>query len=169
MSLGPLTLGYFRLAEDVHFPIRVTSGSACFDLCAYLGEGGRMLVRDAMDEFVSVVEDRSITLTPWSRVLIPTGLIFDIPMGYSVRIHPRSGLAFKQGLILANQEGIVDNDYKEEVFIPVLNNTGSNCLITDGQRIAQAELVRDESYGLLETTKRPGRITERAGGFGSTG
>ena len=90
-------------------------------------------------------------------------------MGYSVRIHPRSGLAFDQGLVLANQEGIVDSDYKEEVFIPLLNSTDSNRLIHNGQRIAQAELVRDESYSLLETMKQPGRTTERAGGFGSTG
>jgi len=102
-------------------------------------------------------------------MLIPTGLIADIPQNHSLRFHPRSGLAFNRGLALANQDGIIDDDYKEEIFIAVINLSGEHQIITNHMRIAQGELVAHQMYRIIETTKKPGRTTDRSGGFGSTG
>ena len=65
--------------------------------------------------------DRSIVIYPNERVLIATGIIMDIPVRHSVRLHARSGNAFKKGLTLANSEGIIDNDYVEEIKIIMMN------------------------------------------------
>ena len=103
------------------------------------------------------------------RVLVPTGLIFDIPAGYSVRLHSRSGLAYKEGLYLTNCEGIIDHDYIEPVFAMMTNISQAPKSINNGDRICQAELVEKVYHSLLEIQEPPTQKTERDGGFGSTG
>ena len=102
-------------------------------------------------------------------MLVPTGLIFDIPVGYSVRLYPRSSLALKQGLTLANNVGIIDCDYVQPVYMMVHNISGYQQFVTDGERICQAELVQEKPYVMMEVHERPERKTDRDGGFGSTG
>jgi len=111
----------------------------------------------------------TIAIAPGERMMVPTGLIFDIPEGYSVRIHPRSGISYKNGVVLANCEGVIDSDYVEEIYVLLHNTATVNFVITPGDRIAQAELVKMESYTIEETTERPAQKTDRAGGMGSTG
>ena len=108
-------------------------------------------------------------VNPRERLLIPTGLIFDIPAGYSIRLYPRSSLALKQGLTLANNVGIIDSDYVEPVFMMIHNISGNQQFITDGQRICQAELVQEHPCMIMGAETRPERKTDRDGGFGSTG
>ena len=103
------------------------------------------------------------------RVLIPTGLIFDIPENHSVRVYPRSGLSSKRGLNLINCVGIIDEDYVEEVFVPVYNNSQEKLRIFNGDRIAQAVLVFNQRAIINYTNERPSRKSDRDGGFGSTG
>ncbi len=103
------------------------------------------------------------------RVMIPTGLIMDIPLGYSVRIHPRSGLSLKSGLVLANQEGVVDADYVEPTFILLHNQSTSMVTVRHGDKIAQGEMIVALKYNTQETPDKPQPKSERAGGFGSTG
>jgi dUTP pyrophosphatase len=102
-------------------------------------------------------------------MMISTGVVFDIPVGYSVRVHARSGLALKAGLVMANAEGIIDSDYTEETKILVLNISNIPIRINHGDRIAQAEMVPVLSYDLVSTTEDINQKTSRAGGFGSTG
>jgi dUTP pyrophosphatase len=118
---------------------------------------------------VSVSSTQHLLLRPGHRYLIPTNLILDIPEGFSVRIHPRSGLALKQGLTLINCEGVIDSDYVEPIYITLLNLSDSPVEISDGDRVAQAELVRSETYEIEEVNTPPARKTSRVGGFGSTG
>ena len=106
---------------------------------------------------------------PWARALIPTGIVFNIPNSYSVRLHPRSGLAFKRGISLSNCEGVIDSDYVEEVFVSIINFSKNAVRIKHGERIAQAEMIRSLFWSVKETSTRPGIKTERIGGFGSTG
>jgi dUTP pyrophosphatase len=106
---------------------------------------------------------------PGDRAMLPTGLIFDIPKGYSVRIHPRSGLSFKQGLVLANMEAVIDSDYVEETFILIANMSEVDYSILEGDRIAQAEMIKKEEYVLWEIFDAPTKKTDRVGGLGSTG
>ena len=93
----------------------------------------------------------------------------DIPEGYSVRLHARSGMALKEGFVLSNAEGVIDSDYTDELRVMV--STQSSCLVTigNGSRICQAELVRNQPVNLVKIDHPPQKKTQRTGGFGSTG
>ena len=106
---------------------------------------------------------------PMERALIRTGLTFKIPDGYSIRLHPRSGMALKYGLTLANCEGVVDEDYTFETKIIMLNTSNDHIKIYNRDRIAQAELVKYEQPRFLEIFETITKESNRNGGFGSTG
>ena len=165
--MGLARLEYYKLNPEVNGPKPATKGSACFDLCACLIDGS-ILKAHINGGFGFRVKDEKIEVPSGARILIPTGLILNIPAGYSVRIHPRSGISFKRGLSLANCEGVIDHDYVEEVFVSIINNSSEPQTIEHNERIAQAELVRNKHYQVKETKIRPERTT-RDGGFGSTG
>ena len=166
-------LRYYKLNPEVKDPYRATSGSACFDLYSFLQEDSEVTVyRNDFEETEKVtraVRLKRVPINPKERILIPTGLILDIPKGYSVRLYPRSSLALKQGLTLANNVGIIDSDYVEPVFAMVFNMSGYVKYINHEERICQAELFKDQPHVLEEVLERPERKTERDGGFGSTG
>jgi dUTP pyrophosphatase len=166
----------YKLYPDVQIPKHATVQAACFDVRAYLGQplyevtGFCANNKECKSRIFDTTEgSRYIKIDPGQRLLIPTGIIFDIPKGYSVRIHARSGLALKQGLVMANSQGIIDSDYVEESKIMLLNISSDLGYIYHGDRVAQAELVRCEQYNIMETTERPTQKTDRNGGFGSTG
>jgi dUTP pyrophosphatase len=166
----------YKLYPDVQIPKHATVQAACFDVRAYLGQplyevtGFCANNKECKSRIFDTTEgSRYIKIDPGQRLLIPTGIIFDIPKGYSVRIHARSGLALKQGMVMANSQGIIDSDYVEESKIMLLNISSDLGYIYHGDRVAQAELVRCEQYNIMETTERPTQKTDRNGGFGSTG
>jgi len=166
-------LRYYKLNPEVKDPYRATSGSACFDLYSFLQEDSEVTVyRNDFEETEKVtraVKQKRVPINPKERILIPTGLILDIPKSYSVRLYPRSSLALKQGLTLANNVGIIDSDYVEPVFAMIFNMSGYVKYINHEERICQAELFKDQPHVLEEVLERPERKTERDGGFGSTG
>jgi dUTP pyrophosphatase len=165
------TLKFYRLHDEVAVPKAQTADSACFDLQAYL-KSQTITMYNKWNEKSTFTADQfcvGIRVEPGERVLVPTGLVLDIPCGYSVRIHPRSGVSFKQGLTLINAEGVVDADYVDELFIPLYNSSGIAIQLKHGERIAQGELVQCVPYDIVETPTRPTQKTDRAGGFGSTG
>ena len=183
-----MELKFYKMYTNVISPKAQTDHSACFDLHAHLR--GPLTGEDKIPEFktIRVMDsnnglheaeqditwhsdhpDVSFNVPPYSRALIPTGLIFDIEPEMSVRIHPRSGLCWKHGLTIINAEGIIDSDYKEEVFIPVWNTTNVPFRINHGDRIAQGELFENIQIRSIEVNDRPGHTTDRKGGFGSTG
>jgi dUTP pyrophosphatase len=184
-------LKVFRLNESAILPKLATAGSACFDVSACFESiqsikayslplevksmnfawSDEEIPIKQFDHEIEVITDNSyIKISPFQRALIPTGLKFDIPEGYSLRLHPRSGAAFKQGLSLVNCEGVIDADYVEELFVAVVNlNKNTNIDIFSGDRIAQCELVKNVECSISEIDLPPVRKTTRAGGFGSTG
>ena len=101
--------------------------------------------------------------------MVPTGLILDIPFGYSVRLHSRSGIAVKQGLVLANHEGVIDADYVDPTFVVLRNDSTEVAYVFHGDRVAQGEMIPDIAYRVTETKEKPQQKTDRVGGFGSTG
>lgn len=168
------SLGFYKITPNAYEPVWGTDHAACFDLKACLVAGDTVNSYNAFNEKnrISVQEGSErpfITISPNSRVLVPTGLIFDIPVGYSVRLHSRSGLALKQGLVLANHEGIVDSDYTNQTYVLLTNDSMVEEHIYGGDRIAQAEMMRDIAYEILECKAEPLPKTNRTGGFGSTG
>lgn len=176
-----VSLGIFKLVPDAPDLVWATSGSACFDVCACLKEGGSVNGYTGSNQpsernvrpFAQHQNKLGILINPGDRLLIPTGLILDIPEGHSVRLHPRSGISLKQGLTLANAEGVIDSDYVEELFVAVVNQSNQRQAILDGERIAQGELivslVQETDFTIRNMRKAPERKTERKGGFGHTG
>ena len=164
-------LGFYKLDPIVKDPLFATKGSACFDLHAYIPEAGTYKVnQDTLNRTIErPIKDGTIQIFCMERVLVPTGIIFDIPEGYSVRLHSRSGLAWKDGLYLTNCEGIIDSDYVDPVFAMMTNISQSPKVINNGDRICQAELVETLQHDLTEIKEPPTQKTQRDGGFGSTG
>lgn len=165
-----LRLNVYKTHPDIVLPKFGTKQAACFDLSFQTAgkteyTGYNMYNASFTRQFGS----GSIRIMPGDRILVPTGLIFDIPEGYSVRIHPRSGTSLKQGLILANLEAVIDSDYVQETFVLLTNTSHVDHTINNGDRIAQAELVKKEDYVLWEIFDAPAQKTDRVGGLGSTG
>ena len=171
------SLKFYKLNEQAQLPVFATKQSACFDLYANLIVNETVQYYGAIQTkelprrvSFDINSNRNfIQLNNMERMLIPTGLIADIPDGFSVRLHSRSGLAFKQGVYLANCEGIIDSDYVDPIFAMVTNISNVPVRIYDGDRICQGELVRCENYTLDESDEAPSQKTDRKGGFGSTG
>jgi len=150
-----------------------TKDSACWDIRAFLdGDDPIVCYSPENRKYTKIpgdIYEGEIELSPKERCLVPTGLILDIPLEYSVRVHLRSSVGLKQGLILPNGEGIIDADYHNELFIMVTNNSNIKTFIKDGERIAQGELVKCLKYKIVDSEVPPSKEVERVGGFGSTG
>jgi dUTP pyrophosphatase len=109
-----------------------------------------------------------VTIDPGKRALIPTGLAIALPPGYELQIRPRSGLALRHGIVLPNSPGTIDEDYRGEIQVIVLNAGDAPFIVERGARIAQvvlAPVVRARWHEVesLDAT------TRNEGGFGSTG
>ena len=168
-------LKIYKLYPEVKTPKKATAQAACFDLHAYLGQplyevkGYCANNRECSARITeSKEENRFITIDPGQRLLVPTGIIFDIPVGYSVRIHARSGLSLKQGLVMANAQGIIDSDYIEESKIMLHNISNEKLYVYHGDRIAQAipERISIDDFQFVEELNETNR---NSNGFGSTG
>lgn len=110
----------------------------------------------------------AIRLAPLERAMVPTGLYVEIPEGYEIQVRPRSGLAAKNGISVANAPGTIDPDYRGEIKVILVNLSNEVFELKPGERIAQlvvAQFTRIEweSVEQLSDTERG------AGGFGSTG
>lgn len=111
--------------------------------------------------------DAPVELLPGDRLLVPTGLSFEVPEGYELQVRPRSGLAFRHGVTVLNAPGTIDSDYRGEVKVLLVNLGKEKFMINPGDRIAQLVLspVAKASFRISELSR-----TERGeGGFGSTG
>lgn len=164
------TLRVWKLWEQAHVPTYGSSWAACFDLYASLRNGDSVTVYDEKNEKIRrPIVNQTVALFKRERALIPTGLVFDLNQNQSLRIHPRSGLALKSGVTVANCEGIVDPDYVEQTYV-MLYNCSLKCFeVESGMRIAQGEVVDMAQHQITEIIDAPGEKTERRGGFGSTG
>ena len=115
------------------------------------------------------VEDKWIH--PFDRILIPTGLHVDIPDGYEIQVRSKSGLALKQGLMVLNSPGTVDQGYLGEIQVILFNTTSDKVKIEKGQKIAQAVLCPVVSGKWINLIENPhlGVKDRNDNGFGSTG
>ena len=130
------------------FPAYQSKGASGFDVRAQISE--------------------PITVKPGERVLVPTGLSLEVPVGYEIQARPRSGWALKQGMTLLNTPGTIDADYRGEVKIILVNLGQEPVVIQDQERIAQLVVAPIFQVEMLLTEDLTS--TERgAGGFGSTG
>ncbi|EJF09738.1 dUTP diphosphatase [Pontibacter sp. BAB1700] len=109
-----------------------------------------------------------VTLKPLQRALIPTGLFIELPEGHEAQIRPRSGLAYKHGISIVNSPGTIDADYRGEIKVLLVNLSGQDFVVEDGERVAQMVVARYERVAWAQAEVLTD--TERgAGGYGSTG
>jgi dUTP pyrophosphatase len=144
-----LGLGYVKLHQDAVEPKYNYDGDSGFDLYS----------------------TEEVVLPPFGRVLISTGLAFEIQDGYEIQVRSKSGLALKQGLMVLNSPGTVDNSYTGEVKVILFNVNNHEFVVNKGMKIAQAVLtsvVNGKWVNLVN--KKDINKTDRADkGFGSTG
>jgi dUTP pyrophosphatase len=159
-----------RLHADVVIPARATTGSAGYDLRAYLRDR-TVKLSDGIAQRELVAHEAGgewgITLRPAEMALIPLGFRTRLPHGVEAQVRPRSGQAFKNALTVPNAPGTVDADYAEEWMVIVRNDAPVARRIVHGERVAQVVFARFLPLVLVEG--EVSRTTERAGGFGSTG
>ncbi len=112
--------------------------------------------------------DAPVTLAPFERALIPTGLKIQLPQGYECQLRPRSGLALRHGITLVNSPGTVDADYRGEIGVILINLSQEPFVINNGERICQMVIARYSRVDWILAESLDD--TERgAGGFGHTG
>ena len=137
-----------RLPHNKFLPEYKTEGAAGMDLCAAISE--------------------PITLQPLERKLIPTGLKIELEHGYEAQVRPRSGLSIKHGITLINCIGTIDEDYRGEVCVPIVNVSNEAYTIEPDERIAQMVIARVEQAE-IKVAVELSETSRGEGGFGSTG
>lgn len=133
----------------------------CFKLPQYQTQGAA-----AMDLYAANQVD--ILLKPLERALIPTGIKIELPENHEAQVRPRSGLAIKSGISLSNCVGTIDEDYRGEICVGLINLSNENFTVHRGDRIAQM-LVAPVVKAKLEVVEELSTTQRQEGGFGSTG
>lgn len=129
-------------------PVLETQGSAGADLRAFITD--------------------TIVIKPFERILIPTGLKIELPIGYEAQVRSRSGLALKSGIAVLNSPGTIDSDYRGDIGVILINLSNDEFTINNGDRIAQIIIAKHEFPIFIETEKL--KSSDRGeSGFGSTG
>jgi len=134
--------------SDHPLPTYATPGSSGMDLRAFI--------------------PNTLVLQPMERILVATGILIEIPEGYEAQVRPRSGLAIKQGITCLNTPGTIDSDYRGEIKVILVNLSGEEQVIKNGDRIAQLVIQKVEKAEWVPADQ----ITETKrndGGFGHTG
>lgn len=142
------TLKIEKLPHNTYLPEYQTEGAAGMDLCAAI--------------------ETPVLLKPFERRLIPTGIKIELERGFEAQIRPRSGISIKHGISLVNCVGTIDEDYRGEVCVPVINLSTEEYTIEPNERIAQMIIARVEK-AKIEVVQSLSQTSRAAGGFGSTG
>jgi len=146
----PLRILRLPHAQDLPLPRYETEGAAGLDLVA------------------AVAADIPLMLAPGARALVPCGIVIELPAGHEGQVRPRSGLALKHGVTVLNAPGTIDEDYRGEVSVLLVNLGSEPFEIRRGLRIAQlvvasvTRVLPQEAFELTPTRRG-------AGGYGSTG
>lgn len=146
---------------SVGVKLRRLPHGAGLDLPSYATSGAA-----GMDLLAAI--EAPVKIEPGQRKLIPTGFCIALPPGYELQVRPRSGLALKHGITLPNTPGTIDEDYRGEVGVIVLNAGNEAFEVTRGMRIAQAVLAPVVRAAWVEVEDLD-ETSRGAGGFGSTG
>ena len=109
-----------------------------------------------------------LTIKPMARVLVPTGLFIEMPLGYEAQIRPRSGMAIKQGITCLNTPGTIDADYRGEIKVILINLSEEEQTIQHGDRVAQM-VIQQVIQCNWKQVDELSQTERNAGGFGHTG
>ena len=137
-----------KFDKNIELPSYKTSGASGMDLVAFI--------------------KKKITISPYNKAMIPTGISLVIPKNYEIQIRPRSGLTAKKGISVLNTPGTIDSDYRGEIKIILINLSKESFVVKSGDRVAQMILCPVVKAKLKEVKNLPKTIRDK-GGFGSTG
>ena len=137
-----------KFDKNIELPSYKTSGASGMDLVAFI--------------------KKKITISPYNKAMIPTGISLVIPKNYEIQIRPRSGLAAKKGISVLNTPGTIDSDYRGEIKIILINLSKKPFIVKSGDRIAQMILCPVAKIKLKEVKNLP-KTSRGKAGFGSTG
>ncbi len=146
--MNKINLKIKKISKLAQLPTYATEGAAGMDLYA--------------------ANEEPITLAPLERKLVPLGFTMELPTGYEAQIRPRSGMAIKRGITLSNCVGTVDEDYRGEVCVGLVNLSREDYTIQTGDRIAQMVVAPVTKAVIIEADELAETIRGE-GGFGSTG
>ena len=146
--MDTIVLKIKKLDNNKSLPEYATAGAAGMDLTAGI--------------------DEPMTFKPFERKLVPTGIIIELPHGYEAQVRPRSGMSIKHGITLVNCVGTIDEDYRGELKVPVINLSQEEYTINPGDRISQM-IVAPVVKAQIEVVETVGATNRASGGFGSTG
>ncbi len=150
--MTPIAINVFQMehAQGLPLPAYATKGSSGLDLTAAI--------------------DEDVCIKPGFRAIVPTGLTIALPEQFEAQIRPRSGLAAKNGVTVLNTPGTIDDDYRGEIKIILINLGQDDFIVSRGMRIAQMVIAPVTKAELVVQVQPLNDDTERAaGGFGSTG
>ncbi|MCR4880595.1 MAG: dUTP diphosphatase [bacterium] len=146
--MNKINLKIKKISKLAQLPTYATEGAAGMDLYA--------------------ANEEPITLAPLERRLVPLGFTMELPAGYEAQIRPRSGMAIKRGITLSNCVGTVDEDYRGEVCVGLVNLSREDYTIQAGDRIAQMVIAPVTKAVIIEADELA-QTVRGEGGFGSTG
>ena len=135
-----------RLSPDAVVPAAAHPGDAGLDLCAAA----------------------ALTIAPGAWATVPTGIVIELPPGTEAQVRPRSGLAARHGVTVLNAPGTIDEGYRGEVGVILINHGAAPFEVVPGARIAQLVVQRQLEIAVVEVTELS-TTARGAGGFGSTG
>lgn len=168
-----MKLQIVKMFEDVKVPVKTDPTSSGFDVFAYSfkryyqnfgANGERMLEGNLLEK---IIREKTIELGYLDRVLIGTGLKATYGPGFEIQVRPRSGLALKQGLSIVNTPGTIDEAYRDEIGIILINLSRKVQPISLDTRVAQLVVCPVELPEIEIVSSLP--TNDRGGGFGSTG
>ena len=146
--MGDTAVRVMRVRPDAQLPKYMSDGAAGMDLAASL--------------------DTEVTIAPGQRALVGTGLAIALPRGFEAQVRPRSGLAAKHGVTVLNAPGTIDEDYRGEIKVILINHGDEPFVVKSGERIAQMVIAPVARVTPVEADSLDGS-TRGAGGFGHTG
>jgi dUTP pyrophosphatase len=137
-----------RVRKDAQLPKYMSDGAAGLDLAASI--------------------DSDVTIAPRARALVGSGVAIALPRGYEAQVRPRSGLALKHGVTVLNAPGTVDEDYRGEIKVLLVNHGDEPFVVKPGERIAQLVIAKVERVSFEEVASLDETV-RGAGGYGHTG
>ena len=162
-----LGIGFDELEDEIYksammktVEVELTHPDAVFPKYAYPSDSG-----------FDLHSTQDLTIGPFGRILVPTGLKLSFPIGYEIQVRPKSGLAIKQGLTVLNTPGTVDQGYTGEIQVIVFNTNNYTVTIPKGMKVGQAVLcpVVNGDYVRFESVESIDDKDRGDNGFGSTG
>ena len=161
-----------KVYPDAQLPQKQTDHAACYDLYAYLKNQPILIYNHKNEKSAQLIrcidQVSELAIYPTYRALVPVGLKVCCDPNYKIQITIRSGTALKKGLTLANGIGVIDADYRNQLYAILINNSENVSKINHGERIAQMELIQLTPTEIIEGTL-PLTNSNRTGGFNSTG